>query len=336
MGGAVKRVAARLAWMLSVVWAVVSLTFVITNVLPSDPARMVAGPQARPADVARLRAQLGIDRPVLTRYGAYLARLVHVAPAPTREADPAHATCTHLGRLHLDLGKSYQQRRSVATILAERLPRTALLAVAAIFVQALLGVGAGVMAAVHARRGIDRLVLGATILGVSTPTFILGVGLQALFARVLRILPVDGFGHTDAEHALCLCLPALTLGIAGATTTARLVREDMTEILRQDYIRTARAKGASEAAVVLRHALRNGLMPIVTLLGMDLGALVGGAVVTETLFRWPGVGSLSVAALLDRDGPVIVGTVLVTSTAVVACNALVDLLYGALDPRLRD
>jgi peptide/nickel transport system permease protein len=331
----VRRVAEKLAWALFVIWAVVSLTFVIDNVLPSDPARMVAGPQARPADVARIRGQLGLDRPLLVQYGAFLKRLVHLRPSVAAPKDSAHATCATLGLVHVDLGKSYQQRRAVIDILAERLPRTAFLALAALLVQGLLGVGSGVLAARFHARALDRAIVLGSLLGVSAPTFILGLALQYLLARRLRLLPVDGFGHTPYEHLVAVCLPALTLGIYGAAYYTRIVRDDMIGLLEQDFVRTARAKGAGEAAVVLRHALRNALLPIVTMLGLDLGTLVGGAVVTETLFRWPGIGQLSVTALLDRDGPVIVGTVIVTSTAIVLCNVAVDLTYGLLDARTR-
>jgi peptide/nickel transport system permease protein len=207
--------------------------------------------------------------------------------------------------------------------------------VAAVLVQALLGVATGVLGAVFHRRPLDRVIVAATVVGISAPTFILGLALQYVLARRLHLLPVDGFGHTTGEHLLGLCLPALTLGIFGAACYTRIVRDDMIGILRRDFIRTARAKGAGEGAVVVRHALRNALMPIVTMIGLDLGSLIGGAVVTETLFRWPGVGALSVTALLDRDGPVIVGTVIVTSTAIVLCNVAVDLLYGVIDPQTR-
>jgi peptide/nickel transport system permease protein len=300
--------ARRLVWSIFIVWAVVSLTFVINNVLPSDPARMVAGPQSRPQDVARIRVQLGLDRPLAEQYGAFLRRIVHLGPTPIRERDATHANCAALGPIHIDLGRSYQKRRPVVVVLAECAPRTAILAVAAIFIQ--------------------------VALGVSAPTFILGIALQFVFARVLRVLPIDGYGQTLTEHVTCAILPALTLGVFGAAFYTRLMRDEMIVLLKQDFVRTARAKGLSEPAVILRHALRNALVPLVTVVGLDLGVLLGGAVVTEALFRWPGLGALSVQALLDRDGPVIMGTVLVTSTAIVLSNVLVDLLYVALDPRV--
>jgi peptide/nickel transport system permease protein len=328
----VRRVANKLGWAVLVIWAVVSLTFVVSNVLPADPARMVAGPQARPADVARIREQLGLNRSLAVQYEDFITRLVHFGP---RAGGPEHTTCARLGFFHFDLGKSYQLRRPVVDVLAERLPRTVLLALGAVLLQTLFGVGAGVLAARFHKRPLDVALVGTSLLGVSAPTFILGLGLQFVLARRLHVLPVDGFGHTLGEHLVCLCLPALTLGLVGAAYYTRIVRDDMLGILPQDFIRTARAKGASETRVLFGHALANAWLPIVTMIGMDLGALVGGAVVTETLFRWPGIGALSVTALLDRDGPMIVGTVLVTSTAIVLGNVAVDLLYGVLDPRTR-
>jgi peptide/nickel transport system permease protein len=325
----------RLVWSVFIIWAVVSLTFVISNVLPSDPARMIAGAQARPQDVERIRKQLGLDRPLHIQYGAFLRRIVHLGPSPIAEGDKEHATCAVFGPLHVDLGKSYQKQRSVIAVLADCVPRTFFLAVAAVFVQVTLGVSLGVLAAWKKRRALDHFAIGLSLLGISSPTFITGIALQFVFARVLRILPIDGFGTTFAEHVECAVLPALTLGIFGAAFYTRLMRDEMIGLLKQDYVRTARAKGLGEGAVVLRHALRNGLAPLVTVVGLDFGALMGGAIVTETLFRWPGLGRTSVQALLARDGPIIVGAVLVTSTAIVVMSVLVDLAYAVLDPRVR-
>ncbi len=327
----------RLAWSVFVVWAVVTLAFFINNVLPTDPARMAAGPQARPADVARIRTQLGLDQPVTRQYALFLRRLVHTGPHLTEDTKPPaeHASCYGVGPLHLDLGRSYQQRRPVVTILAERLPRTVFLAFAAILVQTLLGVGTGIIAAVKRGSAWDHGVVGATLLGISAPTFILGIFLQFVFAHRLRLLPLDGYGQTLGEHLASVILPAFTLGIFGAAYYTRLVRDEMIGLLQQDHVRTARAKGVPPWRVVTHHALRNALVPLLTVMALDLGALVGGAIVTEALFRWPGLGALSVGALLDRDGPVILGTVLITSVAVVLSNLLVDIAYVALDPRIR-
>ncbi len=332
-----QRLARRLLSALLIVWAVTTVSFVISHVLPSDPARLVAGPQARPADVARIRTQLGLDRPIVIQYAHYLARLAHVGPtvADGAPVDPSHASCATVGPLHVDLGTSYQQRRPVVAILADRLPRTVFLGLAALVVQLALGVGAGVLAAAKRGSMLDHTAVGLSILGVSTPTFLLGVGLQFLLAHKLRLLPLDGFGRTFGEHAASIVLPALTLGIFGAAYYTRLVRDEMLDVLHDDHVRTARAKGLPERTVLTRHVLRNALLPLVTVVGMDLGALVGGAVVAEHLFRWPGVGALSVTAILDRDSPLIMGVVLVTSTAVVLANMLVDGVYALVDPRLR-
>jgi peptide/nickel transport system permease protein len=296
---------------------------------------MVAGPQARPKDVERIRAQLGLDRPVLEQYGRFMRRLVHLGPSNPTPKDAVHGTCAAFGPVHFDLGKSYQQRRAVTTILGERFPRTLLLAFAAVLVQTLLGVITGLIAAMKRHTAVDHLTVGASLVGISAPTFIIGLVLQFILAHRLRLLPLDGFGDTAAEHFMCIILPALTLGIYGAAYYTRIVRDELITSIKQDHVRTARAKGLPMWRVWLRHALRNALVPLVTLIGLDLGALVGGAIVTETLFRWPGLGALSVSALLDRDGPVIMGTVIVSSAAIVLANLLVDLSYAMLDPRVR-
>ncbi len=328
-----KRILRRLAWSLFIVWSVTTLTFFINNILPSDPARMAAGPQARPKDVERIRAQLGLEKPAVVQYGIFMSRLLHVAPADA--AAPEHTSCVGALGLHVDLGRSYQQRRPVATIIGERLPRTIFLALAGVLVQILIGVTSGVFAALKRGTAWDHGAVGLSLLGISAPTFILGLVLQFFFARKLRLLPLDGFGTTTHEHLLSVILPALTLGIFGAAYYTRLVRDEMIGLLREDYVRTARAKGLSEGRVVIAHALRNALVPLITVIALDLGALVGGAIVTESLFRWPGIGALSVNALLDRDGPIILGTVIVTSAAIVLASIFVDVCYVVLDPRVR-
>ncbi len=331
----IARLARRLAWGVLVIWATVTLAFLVNHALPSDAARMVAGPQARPRDVERIRRELGLDRALLVQYGRFVRRLAHVGASTVDTKDPEHGTCGTFGPVHVDLGKSFQQRRGVVTILAERLPRTLVLALVAALVQAAIGITAGSIAAVRRRSWVDRWAVSTSLVGVSAPTFVIGLFFQWLFAYHLRWLPIDGYGETAAEHAAGLVLPALTLGVFGAAYYTRMVRDEMIGELGQDYVRTARAKGLSERAVAVRHALRNALVPIVTILGLELGTLVGGAIVTETIFRWPGIGSLSVTALLDRDGPLIMGCVIVTSIAVVVSTITVDLAYASLDPRVR-
>ncbi len=332
MGGFLRRVVSSIA----VVWAVVSIAFAVNVLLPGDPARMVAGPQARPADVARIREQLGLDRPPLVQYARFWERLVHLGPRPVDGEHPSCAILLPLGHaaLHLDFGKSFQMRQPVVDIVMARLPRTFVLAAAGMFVQILLGATTGVLAAVRKGTWLDRWLVGTSLLGISAPTFLIALLLQVTFARELRWLPLDGYGATLGEHARCLVLPALTLGIYGTAYYTRLVREEMSVALQADWVRTARAKGLAGWRIVGRHALRNALVPIVTAIGLDFGVLMGGAIVTETVFRWPGLGELSVKAMLDRDGPVVSACVIVTSIAIVATNVVVDLVYGRLDPRI--
>lgn len=332
----IRKLGRRLVWAVFVVWATVSLAFLVSFALPSDPARMIAGPQARPADVARIRTELGLDRSLYVQYARFMERLVHLGPSVVEKGDKEHPSCAAvLWHVHVDLGKSYQQRRPVVTILIERLPRTVFLAIAAALVQVAFGVAAGVLAASRKRTAVDHLTVSASLIGVSAPTFVIGLFLQWLLAYRLRLLPLDGYGETLGERLASVVLPALTLGIFGAAYYTRMVRDEMIDQLSQDYVRTALAKGLSRRAVLVRHALRNALMPIVTILGLEVGTLVGGAIVTESIFRWPGIGSLSVSAMLDRDGPVVMGCVIVTALAVVLSTIAVDLAYGFLDPRSR-
>jgi peptide/nickel transport system permease protein len=333
----IRRLATRLAWAVFVVWAVVTGAFVLNNVIPGDPAKLIAGPHARASDVERVRADLGLDRPLPAQYAIFMRRLVHRgAWSFDPKTDEAHASCAAiLPGLHVDLGRSYTMRQPVVKILAERFPRTLVLALVAVVLQLGFGVVAGVLAARKRNSAVDYAAVGVSLLGISAPTFLIGVALQFVFAYKLRILPKDGYGDGFAQHAAGLVLPALTLGIFGAAYYTRLVRDEMLVLLKNDYVRTARAKGLAERTVIVRHALRNALVPLVTVVGLDLGALVGGAIVTETIFRWPGLGALSVNALLNRDGPVIIGTVIVASTAIVLSNVVVDLCYAALDPRVR-
>jgi peptide/nickel transport system permease protein len=320
----------RIGWSLFTIWAVVSLTFVIYNVLPEDPARVIAGPQARPADVARIRSQLGLDRPMHVRYWRYLSGLVKLGAAPEGED-----TSVALGPVRIDLGVSYLKRKPVVALLAKALPPTLLLGVLAIAIEVAVGAVGGVVAAMRRHSIFDWGTVALTLIGISAPTFLTGLLLQHFMARELDLFPLDGYGATSQEKLHSAILPALTLGLFGAAYYTRLVRDEMIVLLKQDYIRTARAKGQREVVVVLRHALRNALMPLVTVVGLSMGTLVGGAIVTEKIFRWPGIGSLSVDAIVERDGPVIMGVVILFSTVVVFANLLVDLSYALLDPRVR-
>jgi peptide/nickel transport system permease protein len=337
MKAALLYMARRLGWALVLVAGVTTLSFVVAQLLPGDPARMLVGPQASAEDAAHVRALYGLDRPVAVQYARYWSRLVHRGAAvvdPKR--DPDHASCQPVGLgLHVDLGYSFLYRKPVVALLLAKAPRSFDLALAALGVQLVVGVGLGIAAA--ARRGTawDEATIGAALVGASAPTFLLGLLFQYLLAYKLRLLPYDGYGATAAEHARSIVLPALTLGVFGSALYARLTREELGDLLGRDFVRTARAKGASGARVLVVHALRNALLPIATLAALDLGTMIGGAVVTEKLFRWPGVGQMAVEALVNRDGPVIFGTVLFASTAVVLSMLSLDILLVLLDPRLR-
>lgn len=329
-----QHVTRRLGWAAVVIVGVVTLAFVMARQLPGDPVRMVLGPQARPADVARARAIYALDEPLLVQYGRFWKRLAHRADpdAPPGE----HATCANAeGRWHVDLGFSYRYRKPVVALIADKAPRSIELAVAALVVQVILGFGVGIFAARRRGTALDQLATGATLVAVSAPIFALGLLLQYVLAHRLGWLPNDGYGQTPTEQLRSLVLPALTMGLFGAALYARLSRDEISSALERDYVRAARAKGAGDARVMLVHALRNALVPLATLMVLDLGALIGGAIVTEKLFRWPGMGAMAVDAMIHRDGPVIFGTVLFSAVAIVAASLVVDLVTVALDPRLR-
>jgi peptide/nickel transport system permease protein len=334
MREALSHVARRLGWALVVVAGVVSISFVLARALPGDPTRMLVGPQARPADVERARRIYGLDESLGEQYLRFWQRLAHRHHGDDPDGD--HASCGDLGAgVHIDLGFSYRYRKPVVKLLADKAPRSLELALAAVMLQMLLGFGAGLIAASKRGSTWDQLTIGATLVGVSAPTFVLGLVLQYVFAHELGWLPHDGYGSTPAEQWRSLVLPALTLGIFGAALYARLSRDEIAQALSHDYARTARAKGASELRVLVVHALRNAMIPIATLLVLDLGALIGGAIVTEKLFRWPGVGAMAVDAMVNRDAPVIFGTVLFSAAAIVVASLLVDVIAYWLDPRLR-
>ena len=334
MRAALRHLMRRLGWALIVVIGVGTIAFVMARKLPGDPTRMVLGPQARPADVQRARKSYGLDAPVWTQYAKFWSRLIHIHG----DADPEgeHVSCANpVGRLHIDLGFSYRYRKPVVELIAKKAPRTFELAIAALLMQILIGIGAGIAAA-HRRGSLwDQLSIGATLIGVSAPTVVLGLMLQYVLAPNLGWLPLDGYGTTPSEQLRSLVLPALTLGLYGAALYARLSRDELAQALSEDYIRTARAKGASPARVLVVHGLRNALLPITTLLVLDLGTLIGGAIVTEKLFRWPGMGAMAVDAMVNRDGPVIFGTVLFSALAIILASLMIDVLAVALDPRLR-
>jgi peptide/nickel transport system permease protein len=289
-----------------VVFGVCTLVFLLIHLVPGDPVEAMLGESARPADRQALRASLGLDKPLAEQYSGYLGRLVR-----------------------LDLGESFQERRPVREILAERLPATLELAVAALVLALVLALPLGVVAARNRGGPLDSGAMGLSLLGISIPNFWLGPLLILVFSLWLGWTPVSG---RDAPASLVL--PAATLGTGLAAVLARMVRSSVLEVLGEDYVRTARAKGLSEGAVLWRHALRNAWLPVLTLIGLQLGGLLGGAVITETVFAWPGVGSLLVEAIQGRDYPVVQACVLLISLAYVLVNTLTDLVYAWVDPRI--
>ncbi len=290
-----------------VVLGVTCLVFLLIHLVPGDPVDVMLGESAHPTDRAALRISLGLDQPLAVQLYQYLERLVH-----------------------LDLGTSLHTRRPVAGILAERLPATLELALAALVLALVIALPLGVMAAINRNRPWDTGAMSFSLLGVSIPNFWLGPMLILVFSLWLGWTPVSG-----REGAGSLVLPAVTLGTALAAVLARMVRSSLLEVLGEDFVRTARAKGLSEGVVIWRHALGNAWLPVITLLGLQLGALLGGAVITETVFSWPGIGSLLVESIQKRDYPVVQGCVLLISLAYVLVNTLTDLVYAWIDPRIR-
>jgi len=298
---------ARLSSALVVVLGVVCLVFLLIHLVPGDPVEVMLGETARAADREELRRALGLDRPVALQLVHYLQSL-----------------------MSLDLGQSLHSKRAIIDVLGERLPATAELAAAALVVALIVALPLGVIAALRRDTAWDYCAMGFSMLGVSIPNFVMGPVLILLFSFTLGWLPVSG-----REGPASLVLPALTLGTALAAILSRMVRASLLEVLNEDFIRTARAKGLSELHVVVRHALRNATLPIITLLGLQLGVLLGGAVITEIVFSWPGIGSLTIEAIQRRDYPVLQACVLVISLAYVVVNTFTDVVYAWLDPRIR-
>jgi peptide/nickel transport system permease protein len=285
---------------------VTMVTFALAFLMPADPVRQIAGRNATPETVESIRHQLGLDRPVPEQYATYLG---HLAEG--------------------DLGHSYIQKTDVGQLIMSRLPATLLLMLGAIFFELAIGIPLGILAA--ARRGkADRAIMILAFAGVSTPQFVVGLVLLYLLAYLAGWFPMSGYGGLG--H---LILPALTLGIGGGGWYARILRSSLVEVLRQDYIRTARAKGLSERAVVVVHALRNALLPVVAMVGLDIGTFMGGAVVVESVYGWPGIGQLAWQAIQRLDIPIIMGVTLVAAIAIVIGNLIADLVTPLIDPRIR-
>jgi ABC-type dipeptide/oligopeptide/nickel transport system permease component len=297
----------RLLLTVPVLWIVVTLVFGLIHMVPGDPIAQMLGEGASATEVERLRHDLGLDEPLLTQYRAYMS-----------------------GVLRGDLGHSFRNQEPVARSIRTRYPATVELAIASAFFSILVALPFGIIGAVRRGRAADSFVGLASLLGVSLPNFVLGPMLILLLSITLGLLPVSGRG--DLAH---LILPAITLGGGLAATTTRMVRGSMLEEIRQDYVRTARAKGLNERAVLFGHALRNGLIPVITVFGLQAGVLLAGAFVTETIFSWPGLGRLTIQAINARDYPLVQGCILVIAMTYILINLVTDLLYSVVDPRIR-
>jgi len=299
-------IARRLLLAVGVIIGVSLITFILAYLVPADPARVYAGSNASAATVASIREQLGLNRPLPVQYLAYVGRA-----------------------LHGDFGTSYKLQTPVLSAIESRFPYTAALAGAGILVELLIGIPIGIISAARPRSWLDRGAMGFAMLGVSAPQFWLGLVLLYTFGYLWPIFPLG-----LAQSPSSIVLPAITVGLSGGVWYARVLRSAMLETLNADYVRTARAKGLGRLIVILRHALPNAITPIVTQLGLDMAYFLGGIVVVESVFGWPGVGQMAYQAIQNDDIPLIMGTVLFSAIIIVLINIFIDVLYAVLNPRV--
>ena len=305
----------RLLALLPVMLVVVTVVFFLIHLIPGDPVAVILGPEANAEQIEAARHELGLDRPLPEQLVRFYARL-----------------------LRGDLGRSYFLDRPVTTALWERAEPTLILMASALFVAVLIGVPSGIVAGAYPGSGWDRLLMTAALLGVCVPGFWLSLNFIYLFSVRLGWLPVAGYASVFSDPVAAfrhMLLPAVSLGFSQSALIARIARSCMIEVLRQDYIRTARAKGLAERTVIYLHAFRNALVPVVTVIGITMAILIGGAVVTEIVFNIPGLGRLIISAILRRDYPVVQGVVLLTAAAYMLINLVVDMVYAFIDPRIR-
>lgn len=292
---------------LLILLGVTAIAFVLLYILPADPARQIAGRSATAETVQNIRVQLGLDQPFYVQYFRYLGDLVQ-----------------------LDLGRSYLQKTEVATLIASRLPATLLLMVGAIFCELAIGLTMGLVAAIKRGSRIDQGLMVVSFVAVSAPQFVVGILLLYVFAVYLGWFPIGGYG--GFSH---LVLPSLTLGILGAGWYSRMMRSSMIDVLRQDFIRTARAKGLGPTTVMAVHSMPNAILPIIAMIGIDIGYFMSGIVVVESVFGWPGIGQLAWQAIQRVDIPIIMGVTLVSAFAIVIGNLVADLIAPLIDPRIK-
>ncbi len=303
----IRYISLRLLFAIPALWLIVTMVFLLAHIVPGDPVQQMLGEGARAEDLQQLRHSLGLDVPILAQYRHYLAGVVRG-----------------------DLGESFRFQEPVTRVVLSHYPATLELAIVALLVCAAIGIPAGLLAAERRGTSTDRAVGFFTLLGLSVPNFALGPILILVFSVIIGWLPVSGRGGP-----LHLILPAITLGATLAAILTRMVRISVIEELSSDYVRTARAKGLSPSAVLFRHAFRNALIPILTILGLQFGTLLAGAIVTETIFSWPGIGRLAVQAIGARDYPLLQGCILLIAVSYVLVNLLTDAVYALVDPRVR-
>lgn len=307
-----KYILKRILMLIPVLIGVTFLVFFIMALRPGDPAIIILGDGATDESVAQLRDELQLDDPLLVRYASYMADL-----------------------LRGDMGKSYKNQLDVMDQILQRFPNTVLLAVTGMFVALLIGIPIGILSAKKQYTFIDNISMIAALIGVSMPNFWFGLVVVTIFSLGLGWLPSSGLGEGIVGGLKSLILPALTLGTGAAATVTRMTRSSMLEVIRQDYISTARSKGIKEAQVTHRHMFKNALIPIITVVGLQFGYLLGGAVLTETVFSWPGLGRFMVDAIKTKDTPIVLGTVIFMSVVFSMVNLGVDILYAFVDPRIK-
>jgi peptide/nickel transport system permease protein len=308
-------VAHRLLLMVPVALLVTVIVFLLVHLSPGDPVLVYAGEERDPVVIEQVRKSLGLDQPLPVQYVAWLGRAVQG-----------------------DLGRSIRTHQPVLEAIVERLPKTLELGGAAVLISVTIALVVGTLSAVKRNSAMDLLATGFTLAGVSLPNFFLGLALILLFSLVIRIFPPGGFmnfSESPSGNLVRLVLPAITLSAASLAVNVRQVRSSLLDVLNQDYIRTARAKGLRENTVVLKHALRNAMIPVVTLIGLQVGAIIEGAIITETIYFWPGVGKLAVDSISGRDYPVVQAIVLMSALSFMVSTLLVDLMYAWLDPRIQ-
>ena len=304
----------RLLLMVPVAFLVSVAVFMLIHLTPGDPAVIILGDSYNPQAAAQIRQQLGLNRPLPEQYLVFANRVVHG-----------------------DLGRSLRTNLPVTTAIGERLPATLELGLAALIWSVIVAIPLGTLAALRRGTALDMVASAFTVAGVSVPNFVLGIALILVLGLAFRLLPTSGyaaFSDDPGQNLRRLIMPALALGTAGAAINMRFTRSSMIDVLRQDYIRTARAKGADWLRVVNRHALKNALIPVVTVIGLQVGAILEGALVTETVFSWPGVGKLAVDSIFSKDYTIVQGIVLLSALSYMLANLVVDLVYAYLDPRI--